>query len=66
LAPPGRPARAALLDLRADLDSVRIEIETLRRFIESQNESFASAYREIRDAVVHGSDPEFGTGRRGD
>lgn len=55
-----------LLDLRAELDSLRIEIETLRRFIESQNKSFATAYREIREAVVHGSDPEFGAGKRGD
>lgn len=55
-----------LLDLRAEIDTLRIEFETLRRFIESNNADFAKAYREIREAVVHGIDPEFSTRKTGD
>jgi hypothetical protein len=47
------------LELRAEIDSQKIEIETLRRFLTKFHPEFTAAYPALREEVVRAVDPEF-------
>lgn len=47
------------LDLLAAIDSLRIEIEVLKTFIERQHPGFSECYRRLREESVQAIDPEW-------
>jgi hypothetical protein len=47
------------LDLLAAIDSLRIEIEVLKTFIERQHPGFSESYRRLREESVQAIDPEW-------
>ena len=46
------------LELRAALDTERLEVETLRRFLAAYHPSFAEDYAAVRRQVAQEVDPE--------
>lgn len=47
------------LNLLSAIDSLRIEIEILKRFIEQYHPDFARRYPELKEAVIREVDPEW-------
>lgn len=47
------------LDLLAAIDSLKIEIEVLKTFIERQHPGFSKSYRRLREESVQEIDPEW-------
>jgi hypothetical protein len=47
------------LDLLAAIDSLRIEIEVLKTFIERQHPGFSESYGRLREESVQAIDPEW-------
>src|SRR6266568_9060048 len=58
------------LNLLSAIDSLQIQVEVLRRFIERCHMGFACRYPELREEVLREVDPEWleggGTRKRGD
>ncbi|MGE0821884.1 MAG: hypothetical protein AB7G75_09055 [Candidatus Binatia bacterium] len=47
------------LDLQSSVDSLKIENEILRRFLEQHHPDFGKVYPELREAVIREVDPEW-------
>ena len=47
------------LDLVSQLDSLRIEVEVLKRFLMHHHSDFARYYPELKEAVTQAIDPEW-------
>jgi len=47
------------LDLLAAIDSLRIEIEVIKTFIERNHPGFSDSYPGLREEVVQAIDPEW-------
>lgn len=50
------------LDLRAAIDSIKIEVEILKRFIERHHPDFSTHYPQLREAIIREVDPEWTEG----
>ena len=51
--------KQAKLDLTAALDSVKLELEVLKMFMERYHPDFAGAYQKLREEVTQAIDPEW-------
>jgi hypothetical protein len=47
------------LDLMAAIDSLRIELEALKSYMDRYHPSFSESYSKIREEAVQGVDPEW-------
>jgi hypothetical protein len=47
------------LDLLSGYDSLKIEIETLKRYLQNLHPDFQARYQELREEVVRSMDPEW-------
>ena len=47
------------LDLLAQHDGLKIEVEVLKRFIAHQHSDFSHQYPQLKDAVTRAIDPEW-------
>lgn len=53
------------LNLLSAIDSLKLEIEILKRFMEQHHPDFARRYPELKEAVMREVDPEWmGRGKR--
>jgi hypothetical protein len=55
------------LNLLSAIDTIKIEIEVLKRFLQQYHTNFARQYAELREAVIREVDPEWmdrGTGSK--
>ena len=55
----GSLTKETKLDLLAAIDSLRIEIEVIKRFIERHHPGFAESYPRLREEAVQAIDPEW-------
>ena len=46
-------------EMRAEVDSLKIEMQTVHRFLAKFHPEFTAAYPALRENVVRGLDPEF-------
>jgi len=53
------------LDLTAAIDSIRIEIEVLKTYMERYHPGFAESYPKFREEAIQAIDPEWMGGRPG-
>ncbi|OIP62737.1 MAG: hypothetical protein CO150_08300 [Nitrospirae bacterium CG_4_9_14_3_um_filter_53_35] len=51
------------LDHRGELDTLRIEIETLKSFLEKRHSDFAGIFDRIKSETLAEKNPEWGSGQ---
>jgi hypothetical protein len=51
------------LNLLAGIDSLKVEVEILKRFMEHYHADFARRYLELREEILREVDPEWSEGR---
>ena len=51
--------KEAKLDLTASVDSLKIEIEALKSFIERQHPGFSESYAKLKEEAIQAIDPEW-------
>ena len=51
--------KEAKLDLTASVDSLKIEIEALKTYIERNHPGFAEAYSKLKEEAIQAIDPEW-------
>jgi len=51
--------KEAKLDLTASLDSLKIEIEALKTYLERSRPGFLAEYNKLKDEAIHAIDPEW-------
>lgn len=49
----------AKLDLTASVDSLKIEIEALKTYIERHHPGFSESYTKLKDEAIQAIDPEW-------
>jgi len=49
----------AKLDLTASVDSLKIEIEALKTFLERKHPGFSAEYNKLKDEAIQAIDPEW-------
>ncbi|MEW6298636.1 MAG: hypothetical protein AB1671_12945 [Thermodesulfobacteriota bacterium] len=47
------------LDLRAAIDTIKLEVEILKRFITRHHADFAAQYPKLREEIIREVDPEW-------
>lgn len=55
----GEYADGRFIDVRAEIDRVKLEVEALRRFLERAFPSFGPDLERIKTEIVQEFDPEF-------
>ncbi len=56
----GELADSRFIEMKAEIDEIKLEIASLRRFLEQANPSFASEYPDIREKIFREVNPETG------
>ena len=51
--------KEAKLDLTASVDSLKIEIEALKTYIERHHPDFAESYAKLKEEAIQAIDPEW-------
>jgi len=51
--------KEAKLDLTASVDSLKIEIEALKTYIERQRPDFSESYTKLKEEAIQAIDPEW-------
>ena len=51
--------REAKIDLTATIDSLKIEIEILKTYMERHHPGFAESYTKLREEAIQAIDPEW-------
>jgi hypothetical protein len=51
------------LDMRSEIDALRIEVETLKTFLKKQNPEFAGSFGKIKSQTVLEMNPEWTSGQ---
>jgi hypothetical protein len=51
--------REAKLDLTAAVDSLKLELEVVKMFLERRHTDFSGSYEKLREEVMHAIDPEW-------
>lgn len=49
----------AKIDLISALDSIKIELETLKLYMERHHPDFSKSYAALREEAIHAIDPEW-------
>lgn len=55
--------REEKLDLMATIDSLRLELETIKLFMERYHPGFSGAYANLREEAMQVIDPEWTAGK---
>lgn len=55
--------REEKLDLTATIDSLRLDMETIKLFMERYHPGFSEAYAKLREEAMQAIDPEWTAGK---